>query len=406
MSEMTAMRMRLFARAGTAILLVAAWVWGGSRLWRTSVPSTLRVSGLDVHRFFPAARLAEAHRYTVVLDADRIVGTLAVVAALVVLARRVPRVARGIGLGPIGSGVIVAMVVLVTLWFANLPFAVFAQWWAADHGLAPSDWPAWLAAPWATLSFEAAYALVVTVVVMGLARKLGRRWWLAGAPVFVALAILFALLEGWVAAAGTTAPAPGLTARAAALESREGVSAPVRVQKVSSWTNQANAFTAGLGPSTHVVLWDTLLDGRFTRAEVNVVVAHELGHVARHHIWKGLAWTALLVFPLGWLVERATRRGGGLGNPGTIPLALLVLTLASLAALPLENAVSRRYEAEADWAALQATRDPAAARKLFQAFERTSLEQPSPPAWDYWLFENHPTLAQRIAMATRWRRAR
>ncbi|MGZ4390317.1 MAG: M48 family metallopeptidase, partial [Gaiellaceae bacterium] len=210
---------------------------------------------------------------------------------------------------------------------------------------------------------------------------------------------------GFVAVSGTTPPKPSLRADVARIERAESVSVPVRVQKVSDWTNEANAFTAGVGPSTRVVIWDTLLDGRFSRGEVNVVVAHELGHVAHRHIWKGLAWLALLAFPIAFLVAESTRRRGGLGNPGTIPLAFLVLTVGSILALPIENAVSRRYEAEADWAALQATRDPQSTARLFRSFERTSLQEPSPPAWDYWLLENHPTLAQRIAMATRWRQA-
>ena len=53
-------------------------------------------------------------------------------------------------------------------------------------------------------------------------------------------------------------------------------------------------------------------------------------------------------------------------------------------------------------AGLNATRDPASARQLFQSFERTSLEEPSPPFWDYLWLEDHPTLMQRIAMAERW----
>ena len=61
----------------------------------------------------------------------------------------------------------------------------------------------------------------------------------------------------------------------------------MRVEDVSSWTNQANAFTVGFGPATHVVVWNTLLDGRFSRGEVDVVIAHELGHVRSRHILKG-----------------------------------------------------------------------------------------------------------------------
>ena len=88
---------------------------------------------------------------------------------------------------------------------------------------------------------------------------------------------------------------------------------PVRVQDVSAWTTQANAFTVGFGPSTHVVVWNTLLDGRFSRGEEDVVIAHELGHVRSRHILKALGWTALLVLPTLWLVAArdapARRRG-------------------------------------------------------------------------------------------------
>jgi len=53
--------------------------------------------------------------------------------------------------------------------------------------------------------------------------------------------------------------------------------------------------------------------------------------------------------------------------------------------------------------AINATRDPASAQRLFQGFARTSLEEPNPPLLDYLWLENHPTLMQRIAMAQQWR---
>jgi STE24 endopeptidase len=151
-----------------------------------------------------------------------------------------------------------------------------------------------------------------------------------------------------------------------------------------------------------VVLWNTLLDGRFTPEQIGVVIAHELGHTARRHVWKGIAWFGLFALPGAFLVAEVTRRHGGLRDPGLLPLAILTLAVFQLAALPLENVVSRRYEAEADWIALQTTRDPAAARGLFQRFSQTSLQQPSPPRWDYVLLENHPTIIQRIAMVEAW----
>jgi STE24 endopeptidase len=71
---------------------------------------------------------------------------------------------------------------------------------------------------------------------------------------------------------------------------------------------------------------------------------------------------------------------------------------------PLMNIVSRREEAEADWSALRATHDPQAARALYRRLATTSLADPDPPTWVYVLYEDHPTIVQRIAMVEAWQR--
>ena len=93
-----------------------------------------------------------------------------------------------------------------------------------------------------------------------------------------------------------------------------------------------------------------------------------------------------------------------MGDPEAVPLSLLVLVVLSLLALPLQNAISRHLEAEADWSALQTTHDPAAATALFRRFVPTTLDEPNPSTFDYFVLENHPTIMQRIAMAQAWRR--
>jgi STE24 endopeptidase len=296
------------------------------------------------------------------------------------------------------------MVLLVTLWFVALPFSLVDLWWQHHWGLGPFDVGAWLAGQWSTLAPEAISAMATIVLLVGLAGRF-RRWWLLAAPVVVVIAAFFAFVSGWLASAAShSLDDPALAGDVQRLERIEHVpGTPVRVQDVSSWTSQANAFTVGFGPSTHVVVWDTLLDGRFTRGEEDVVVAHELGHVRSRHIVKAIGWTALIVLPTLWLLALATRRRGGVGDPANLPYAILVLTVLALVTTPIQNVVSRRYEAEADWRALNATRDPASDSKLFQSFQRTSLEEPSPPLLDYLWLENHPTLMQRIAMARAWR---
>jgi STE24 endopeptidase len=399
MSEMTATRM---ARAATLAASALAWCVAAWLLSRTSVPS-LHLSGLDERRFFSARQLSRAGSYSRGEDGLFLASLLAQLAALAILVRLLPRSVRSMGLGRIGSGIVAGMVLLVTLWFVGLPFSLADLWWQHHWGLGPFDVFAWLAAQWSTLGPEAIFAMATIVLIVGLGGRF-RRWWLVAWPIVVVFAAFFAFVSGWIAAlASHPLRDPRLEADVVRLERAEHVQGtPVRVEDVSSWTDQANAFTVGYGPSTHVVLWDTILDERFSRAEQDVVIAHELGHVRSRHIPKAIGWTALIVLPTLWLLALATRRRGGVGDPANLPFVFLVLTVLALVTSPLQNAVSRRYEAEADWRALDATRDPAADTSLFQQFASTSLEEPNPPLLDYLWFENHPTLAQRIAMARAW----
>ena len=316
-----------------------------------------------------------------------------------------PPKVRSIGLGRIGSAVIVGMVLIVGLWFVGLPFSFADLWWQHHWGLGPFDILAWLNGQWALLAPAAVSALATIVLLVGLAGRF-RRWWLVATPVVVVIAAFFAFISGWLLA-GAAHPLrnPQLAADVQRMERIEHVSGtPVSVQDVSKWTDQANAFTVGFGPSTHVILWNTVLDNRFSRGEQVAVIAHELGHVRSRHIIKGIGWTALVVLPTLWILALVTRRRGGVGDPANLPFVILALTVIGLLTAPFQNVVSRRYEAEADWRSLNATRDPASTRKLFQTFERTSLDNPSPPTWDYLWLETHPTLAQRIAMVEQWRK--
>jgi STE24 endopeptidase len=401
---MTATRIGHRRQIVGAVGLVCAvlWLLAARALWATTVPH-LRLGGFDEHRYFTAHQIARAHSFGNGQDALWLLGELAKLAALVVLALRMPRIVRGIGLGRISSAVIVGMVVLVALWFVSLPFSFAELWWQHHWGLGPFDIWAWLVQQQAILPATAISYLTAIVIAVGLATRFPRGWWLAGAPAFIAIAVLFGFLSGWIGAAGShPVRSASLRARIAHIETVEHVNVPARVLPVHKFTTQANAFSAGFGPSTRIVLWDTLLDGRFSNGEVNVVVAHELGHVKSRHILKGLAWFALVTFPAAFVVALITARRGGLRNPANLPLALLVLAVFTLATAPLQNAVTRRYEAEADWRALQATHDPASARRLFENFGRTSLQEPNPGLLDYIWLENHPTLMQRIAMAERY----
>ena len=260
--------------------------------------------------------------------------------------------------------------------------------------------------PWGGLLRTTLMTVIVLAVVLTLAKRLAQSWWIPAAAIVLGLAVLLQLLTPYLQRLGAhRVRSPAFAGEIRRLEDREHVGRPsVRIVPMRHQTTAANAFAIGIGPSRGIFIWDTMLDGRFTPREVRFVVAHELGHLARWHIWKGIAWGGLIGIPILALVAFVTGRRGGLRNPAAVPLAFLTITAAGVATAPLVNAVSRRYEAEADWMALTATRDPAAARGLFKGFVTTDLQNPAPPAWVNVFLEDHPSALWRVEQADAWAR--
>jgi STE24 endopeptidase len=392
----------------TIILAVAGWLAAAWYLWQTQVPDSLALPDLSPSQFFDETALEETADYARFVRIVVVLSMVASLVALVVLVWRIPRLARATGLGPIGSGMIVGMVMLVVLWAVDLPFSIALRWWDADHDLARGSWIEWLLEPWAVLGGSVAFIMLQIAIVMGFARKYPRLWWIPVPPIFLAITVFFVFVSPYLLAFGIDRPQdPQLRREATRLADRVGAEGtPVDVEEVSDLTTQPNAFAAGIGPTERIVLFDTLLDGRFEDDEIEVVVAHEFAHIARRHISKGLGWSVLLAFPIAFLVAEITRRRGGLGDPAVLPYGALVLVLINLAIMPAVNQISRRYEAEADWVALEATRDVDGAQGLFEGFATEALSQPDPPRWWHIVFGSHPTLMQRIEMAEAWERRR
>ena len=80
-------------------------------------------------------------------------------------------------------------------------------------------------------------------------------------------------------------------------------------------------------------------------------------------------------------------------------VALLTLTVLQLAILPATNAITRRYEREADWLSLQATENPRAFEGLTKQLAVAALADPDPPRWARFVLGTHPTPMERIEVA-------
>lgn len=395
-------------RGATALLafaLLAAWVFAITQLLHTSVPPGLHLPHLRASDYFTPAQLHRARSYERFVRVDYVLSLVALIVALVGYALRGHRLTRESAAGRVGTGLLLGMLGLGIVWLAQLPFGVAELWWERRHGISHQGYVSWILQSFFGLGGTFLSICLVIAIVMGFAGLLGNRWWIPGTPAIVAVGVLVAFITPFLIPSVHRLHDARLSADARQLERVEQLPrVPVKVQEVHTFTTAPNAESVGLGPTRRVILWDTLLG--FPRREVRVVIAHELGHLKHQHIWKGLGWEAVFLLPIAFVIALATRGRGGLYVPEAVPLALLVFVVLQLAISPLQNAVSSRMEAEADWTALGATRDPAGATALFRRLARTSLADPSPPGWWQGLTGDHPTIMRRIEMSQAWARGR
>ncbi len=164
-----------------------------------------------------------------------------------------------------------------------------------------------------------------------------------------------------------------------------------------------NAYFTGFGAAKRIVFFDTLLD-KLEPAEVEAVLAHELGHYHHHHLWKRLAVISagsLLFFAfLGHLAGQDWFFNGlGMSASGTAPtlvLFALVLPIFTFPLTPLMSMWSRQHEFQADaYAARQAPVSElvSALVKLYR--DNASTLTPDPLYSR--VYDSHPPAAIRIA---------
>lgn len=367
------------------------------------MPDGLDRPQVDVAEHVDPAVIARAERYESFFRVEFPLSQLVLIGVLVLYARYGMRFARESAAGRIGTGMLLGMIGFALVWLSQVPFRLVEVWWDRRYDQTDSGYLETLFANWFELGAEFLFVSFALMVVMALAGRLPRRWWIPAAPVFIGLATLFTFVYPYLTPTERVRDSR-LQADARAYAERQGIE-PIRlaVEDVTDFTSAPNAYAVGFGPSKRIVFWNTLLDGDFTDGEVRVVLAHELAHHSRRHLAEGIAWYALFAFPGTWLIAVATRRRGGMASPASVPLSLLVLVVLNLLSQPVYNLVSRHMEEEADWIALQTMRDPDAAVGLFAGFTTESLNDPAPPTWSYVLFDSHPSVAERIALAEAWR---
>ena len=167
-----------------------------------------------------------------------------------------------------------------------------------------------------------------------------------------------------------------------------------------------NAALVGIGPTRRVLLTDALLTD-YSDDEIEVVLAHELGHHVHRDILKTIAYktvVATLAFgvahaALGWVGPSVGVEGGS--DVAGLPLFVLAAGSVVMLLAPVANWMSRRHERRADEYALEVTGNPGALASGLRRLAAQRLAEERPSRLIEWLFYSHPPLSDRLAAARR-----
>jgi STE24 endopeptidase len=327
------------------------------------------------------------------------------VAVLVWLVRRPP--ARLLGVGrPVLVGAGAGAALSIGLAAAQLPLSAIAHQRSVDVGLSTQSWGAWLADVGKATGIGAVFAGVGGAAAIGLMRRFPRTWWAPGSVVVVGFAAatlyLGPVVLDPVFNRFTFLPDGRTRSDVLALAREAGVDVgQVYEVDASRRTTASNAYVTGMGRTKRVVLYDNLLKD-FSRDEVRLVVAHELGHVHYRDVPRGLLYVAI-VAPFGLLgaagLTRLLAPDEPRPGPAALPALALSVALVGLGVTTIANQLSRRIEARADSYSLRLTDAP----EPFIGFERgialRNVADPDPPDWITFLLATHPPTVDRIGIA-------
>jgi STE24 endopeptidase len=379
----------------------------GRRLLAPRVP-VIEPVDIDVRAYFSEAELARGRRFARPQLALGVAGEALELGMLVALTLRPAGPLRPgrRWAHPRAGGALVAGGLGLSLSAATLPLRVASRRRRIAVGLDTQSWRGWAGDLGKATAIQAAFTAAAGAGVIAGTRRYPRRWWLPVAGASIGVGALLAALAPVV-----LDPIFNDFTRLPEGETRSDVltlarDAGVKVGEVysidaSRRTTAANAYVTGLGPTKRVVLFDTMLD-RYSRDEVRLVVAHELGHVRHRDVARNVAFAALVAPVTAWAVQRLSwALSPERGTPGALPALALAAALAAAPLGPISARLSRAMERRADQFSLELAGTEAA--DAFISFERgialQNVADLEPPRWVTRLLASHPPTVERIGAA-------
>jgi STE24 endopeptidase len=253
--------------------------------------------------------------------------------------------------------------------------------------------------------------LPIAALVLWLMGAAGPAWWIWAWGVWMGFNLLALVLYPTVIAPMFNKFEPlqdeTLKARVNALMQRCGFAAKgLFVMDGSKRSAHANAYFTGFGAAKRVVFFDTLLQ-QLSPAEIDAVLAHELGHYKHRHIIKRIALMAGLSLNgfalLGWLSSQAWFYLGLGVHPSleapnhalALLLFMLAMPLLTFFLSPLMAGLSRSHEFEADAYAMQQTSGTDLASALLKLFKDNASTLTPDPVYARFYY-SHPPASERL----------
>ena len=407
-----------------AVVLVALTSLGGATLLAQAPVADTDV--LTEYQLSPDT-LAKAEALYRTSTVMLVVGTLygLGVLALLLTTRVAPRfrdLAERVSRRRVVQALVFAPLMLLTLDVLSLPVSLYGHRLQVQYGLSVQGWASWL---WDLTKGELLGTALGTVMVWGLYAFLRRsptRWWFYGWLTSIPVVLLLVFIGPIVIAPlfNTFTPLearqPALVPELEKVMARGGLSierARMFEMQASDKVTTYNAYVSGIGASKRVVVWDNT-SRDLTIPETMFVFGHELGHYVLQHIWLSIAFAIaglllqlyLAARLMGGLLARFGPRWGvrGIDDWASLPALLLLLSLFSLAAQPVNAGVTRYFEHQADIYGLEAihglTPDSSqVAAHAFQKLGEKGLSYPRPhPLLVFWAF-SHPPTHERLRFA-------
>jgi STE24 endopeptidase len=172
----------------------------------------------------------------------------------------------------------------------------------------------------------------------------------------------------------------------------------------SKRSKHTNAFFVGLGRTKRIVLFDTLLASH-TEEEILAVLAHEAGHWKKRHVLRMLLPLEILSFVSFYVVAKLLnwpliyQTFGFQESSAYVGLFLIgtFISLLGFFAQPLEAAISRKFEREADDFALELMSTAEPMGSALKRLAADNLANLNPHPLYAWFYYSHPPLVERIA---------